>query len=130
MGKKGSPVFSFKLWVISFIVAKISQAGGIFSFVVTFELNFSSLNGARMDRTLCVLCLHSLKELQNIPGLRAKNPLEDGLHGDVTAAILATPYFAKHLHFLYTVPSLQSRGPQYFWHQEPVSWKAIFSMEW
>ena len=54
--------------------------------------------------SLAFLCLHSCKELQNIPGLRAKHPLEDGLHGDVTAAILATPYFAKHLHFLYTVP--------------------------
>lgn len=46
-------------------------------------------------KSLASLCLHFCKELQNIPGSRAKNPLEEGLHGDVTAAILATPFFAN-----------------------------------
>lgn len=76
--------------------------------------------------SLAFLCLHSCKELQNIPGFESQKSPEDGFYGDVTAAILATPYFAKHLHFLCTVPSLQSRGPQYFWHQEPLSWEGNF----
>ena len=76
--------------------------------------------------SLASLCLLFCKELQNIPGSRAKNPLEEGLHGDVTAAILAIPFFAKHLHFLRTAPSPQSSSAQHFWHQKSVSWKAIF----